>query len=80
LWSVLTLGLAGKDAADGYDNEAELPLVHKDVPPSPLADQSLLLLLVLATHTTHNTFRDVFFSCTNDRGKYGNAFFSCTNE
>ncbi|KAF2345320.1 hypothetical protein FHG87_023924, partial [Trinorchestia longiramus] len=68
LWSVLTLGLASSNTADTAEADADYPMVAKPVPPSPLADQSVLLLLVLATHTPHNRFREVLFSCSDVRG------------
>lgn len=63
LWSVMTLGMGGK----GQKSE-------EDVSFTLLANQSLLLILVLANHCTndkglHNPYRQALFSFTNSQGK-----------
>ena len=67
LWSVMTLGLAGGGKSDdGGGKGAE--------PDTVLANQSLLLILVLANHCTseaelHNPYREALFSFTNSQGE-----------
>ena len=57
LWTVMTLGLANQRAVQSGAESSE-PL---------LANQSVLLLLVLTNHCcvdgVRNPFRDAFFSC-----------------
>ena len=57
LWTVVTLGLANQRAAQS-GAESDEPL---------LANQSVLLLLVLTNHCcvngVRNPYRDAFFSC-----------------
>jgi len=58
LWTVVTLGLANQRAGQSSGAEPNEPL---------LANQSVLLLLVLTNHCCldglRNPYRDVFFSC-----------------
>lgn len=63
LWSFLTFN---RKTDDG-DKKPELT-EYQD---TPLATQSLLLLLVLANHftTRHNPYRQTLFSCANSIGK-----------
>lgn len=65
LWNVLTLGLAGN---------GEEPGTQGAVVESPLASQSVLLLLVLANHytahrTTPNPYRQALLHAQNFHGK-----------
>uniref|UniRef100_A0A2P2I3T6 Dymeclin n=1 Tax=Hirondellea gigas TaxID=1518452 RepID=A0A2P2I3T6_9CRUS len=76
LWSVLMLGLTGsRDTAHGSSSEkGSQPIPAAPVPPSPLADHSLLLLLVLLTHTPHpvtgtNTYSHALFTATSAAGE-----------
>lgn len=65
LWSVVTLGMASKGGADKTEQSPQDTLI---------ANQSLLLTLVLANHCTSdvglpNPYREALFSFTNSQGK-----------
>jgi hypothetical protein len=65
MWSILTLG---------YGSVAAQPSEAEAVATKPLADFSLLMLLILTNHCTDSTtlknpYRSVLFTCTNSYGK-----------
>jgi hypothetical protein len=64
VWSVLTLGMGSKTTNS-----------EEQIPETILANQSLLLILVLANHCTsnsglHNPYREALFNFTNSQGDY----------
>lgn len=73
LWNVITLGIGNSrkniQISSGGSNEE---IERKRDTETPLASQSLLLLLILTNHwtTSHNPYRDALFSFTNVPGNY----------
>jgi len=63
VWNILTLGYGNSGPADV--SSAAGPEEH--ISPTPMADCSLLLLLVLTNHCTDsaNPYRDALFRCSN---------------
>ena len=64
LWSVMTLGMGSKKEEPKEEMTSD----------TLLANQSLLLILVLANHCTsdkglHNPYRQALFSFTNSQGE-----------
>ncbi len=65
VWSVLTLGYGSGTAAQVEDTSSEEVSAQSN---KPLADASLLLLLVLTNHCTDsgtNPYRESLFKCDN---------------
>jgi dymeclin len=66
IWNMLTFGLASP-TPDPAAKDAELQ--------SPLANQSLILILVLVSHCTcekdmNNPYREALFTFSNSNGKH----------
>jgi dymeclin len=66
IWNMLTFGLASPTPD---------PAIKEGEPQSPLANQSLILILVLVSHCTcekdmNNPYRDALFTFSNSNGKH----------
>jgi hypothetical protein len=74
LWNILTFGMARGATSPSPLPPDSVPVVKPgEVSESPLANQALLLVLVLSNHCTseknlHNPYRQALFSCTNSQG------------
>jgi hypothetical protein len=74
LWNILTFGMARvTTSAPPLPSDGVTVMKPSEVSESPLANQSLLLLLVLSNHCTsdknlHNPYRQALFSCSNSQG------------
>ena len=74
LWNILTFGMArGTTPASPLPSDSVPVMKPSEVSESPLANQSLLLVLVLSNHCTseknlHNPYRQALFSCSNSQG------------
>jgi len=73
LWNILTFGMTrGTTSASPLPSDSVPIMKPSDVSESPLANQSLLLVLVLSNHCTsdknlHNPYRQALFSCSNSQ-------------
>lgn len=73
LWKILTFGMArGTTSASPLPPDSVPVMKPGEVSESPLANQSLLLVLVLSNHCTsdknlHNPYRQALFSCSNSQ-------------
>jgi hypothetical protein len=80
LWNLLTFGMArGIASASPALSDGVTMVKSSEVPESPLANQALLLVLVLANHCTgdknlHNPYRQALFSCSNSQGNLLSPF------
>ena len=75
IWNVLTLGLSNSST----EEESK-----KSSPKSPIASQSILLLLVLSNHCTaerslHNPYREALLHAQNFQGKNCIQFLVVSN-
>jgi hypothetical protein len=74
LWNILTFGMVRSTAsASSVSSDGVTVVKPSEVPESPLANQALLLVLVLVNHCTgdktlHNPYRQALFSCSNSQG------------
>jgi hypothetical protein len=79
LWNLLTFGMArGIASASPVSSDNVTVVKPSEVSESPLANQALLLVLVLANHCTgdknfHNPYRQALFSCSNSQGNLLNS-------
>lgn len=69
LWSILTLASIKKEETLFPESSKNIGLMS---PHTPLANQSLLLILILTNHctTTVNPYRHSLFACLNSVGKF----------
>lgn len=73
LWNILTFGMArGATSPPPVPSDGVTVVKPSEVSDSPLANQALLLVLVLVNHCTgdknlHNPYRQALFSCSNSQ-------------
>ncbi|KDR21174.1 Dymeclin [Zootermopsis nevadensis] len=73
LWNMLTFGMTrGIASASPVSSDNVTVVKPNEVSESPLSNQALLLVLVLANHCTsdknlHNPYRQALFSCSNSQ-------------
>jgi hypothetical protein len=74
LWNILTFGMArGAASPPPVPSDGVTVVKPSEVADSSLANQALLLVLVLANHCTsdknlHNPYRQALFSFSNSQG------------
>ena len=74
LWNILTFGITRTTtSASPVPSDGVTLMKPNEVSESPLANQALLLVLVLSNHCTsdknlHNPYRQALFSCSNSQG------------